>query len=162
MHLATQQEMAGLIVMSPALLVRDWRIRFVPLLRHWLKFVPKDPDPKHADLTDPEAYKRFWSYDVHPVAGGYQVYLLQKLVRAELGRIHLPTLIIYATGDMSIHPQSGPTIYEHIASQDKEQFVLHNSGHGLVVDKECGVVFEKVYAWVVARQVAGQSFGSVR
>jgi len=151
LHLATQREMAGLVAVSPAILVRDWRIHLVPLLRHVIKSMPKDTDPQHCDLADKEAYKGFWSYDVHPVPSAYQVYLLQKLVRAELGRIHAPVLVVYSTRDMTIHPQSGPTLYNEIGSPDKEQLVLHNSGHGIVLDAERETVFEKVYTWVTAR-----------
>ncbi len=151
LHLATEHEMAGVVALSPAILVRDWRMALVPLLRHFIRFMPKDLDPEHCDLTDREALKSFWSYDVHPVPAAYQVHLLQKLVRAELGRIHTPVLIIYATRDMSIHPQSGPTLYKEIGSADKEQLVLHNCGHGLVLDVEREAVFQKVCDWVAAR-----------
>lgn len=151
LHLAAHHEMAGLVLMSPALQPRDWRMKFVPLLRHFIKFVPKDTDPQHSDLTDPEAYKRFWSYDAYPVAAAYQLFLLVKLVRSELARIRLPTLVIYATGDMSIAPQSGPVTYNRIAAQDKQLLVLHNSGHGLVVDSECKFVFRKAHEWMMAR-----------
>lgn len=150
LHLAAQHEMAGVVALSPALLVRDWRIHLVPLLRYVIKAMPKDPDPQHSDMTDKEALKDFWSYDVHPVAAAYQIYLLQRVVRPELGRIRTPTLIIYATGDMSIHPQSGPTLYNEIASPGKEQIVLHNSGHGIVLDAEREVVFQKTYGWMMA------------
>jgi len=152
LHLAVRHEVAGLILMSPPLYVHDWRMRFVPLLRHFIRFVSKDTDPRHSDLTDAEAYKRFWSYDVHPVASAYQVLLLQKLVRSELERIRFPTLIIYATRDVGITPQSGPALYNGISTEDKELLVLHNSGHGLVVDSECGFVFQKVYKWIMAHQ----------
>jgi esterase/lipase len=52
---------------------------------------------------------------------------------------------------MSIHPQSGPTLYNEISSADKEQLVLHNSGHGIVLDAEREIVFQKVLDWVAAR-----------
>lgn len=51
---------------------------------------------------------------------------------------------------MMIAPQSGPATYNGIASQDKEMVVLHNSGHGLVVDSECDLVFQKAYEWIMA------------
>ena len=150
LHLAAQQEVAGVAALSPALLVRDWRVRLLPLLRHVVKAMPKDPDPQHSDLTDREAFKGFWSYDVYPVAAAYQLCLLQKVVRRELDRIRAPALVVYATGDMSIHPQSGPTLYKEIGSPDKEQLVLHNSGHGIVLDVEREIVFQKVCDWVAA------------
>nr|MBC7245018.1 alpha/beta fold hydrolase [Chloroflexota bacterium] len=152
MHLAVQHKLSGLILLAPALQVRDWRLQFVPLLRFFIKEMPKDNDPKHSDLTDPEAYKRFWSYDIIPIPASYQLYRLQKVVRAELGHIRVPTLVIYSTRDMSISSQSGPLTYQRIGSEDKELLVLHNSGHGLVVDSERQFVFQKVYEWITARQ----------
>lgn len=150
LHLATQRDMAGLVAISPAILLRDGRLHLVPLLRHVIRTMPKDTDPQHSDLADKEACKGFWSYDVHPVPSVYQLYLLQKVVRAELGRIHTPLLSIYAERDMAIHPQSGPTLHAEIGSQDKEQLVLHKSGHGIVLDAEREVVFAKSYAWMAA------------
>jgi carboxylesterase len=150
LHLAAEHDMAGVAALSPAILIRDWRIRLVPILRHFVKAMPKDSDPQHSDMTDKEALKGFWSYDIYPVPAAYQVYLLQKVVRPELGRIRTPLLTIYATGDMSIHPQSGPTLYKEIGSPDKEQLVLHNSGHGIVLDVERQMVFQRVYEWVAA------------
>jgi carboxylesterase len=150
LHLAAQHEMAGVVALSPAILARDWRIPLVPLLRHVIRAMPKDPDPQHSDLTDKEALKGFWSYDVYPVAAAYQLYLLQRVVRSELGPIRTPVLIIYAERDMSIHPQSGPTLHKEIGSPDKEEVVLHNSGHGIVLDVERGAVFQKVSDWMAA------------
>ena len=153
-HLAVHCELSGLILMSPAFWVRDWRMNLVPLLRHLVKFVPTDPNPEHSNLTDPEAYKRFWSYDVYPTAAVHQLLALQNVVRPELERIRQPTLVIYATGDTDIAAHSGPNTYKRIAARDKELLVLHNSGHGLVVDSESELVFQKVYAWTTARQGA--------
>ena len=152
LHLSAHHEANGLILMSPALKVRDWRSKLVPLLRHVVEFIPKDTDPGQSDLTDREAYKRFWSYDVHPVASVHQLLRLQKVVRGELDRVHTPTLVVHATGDMSISPDSGRDVYDGIATHDKELVVLHDSGHGLVVDSECEFVFRTVCDWIEARQ----------
>ena len=72
-HLGVHHRMAGLMLMSPAVWVGDWRVRLLPLARHFVKFVLKDADLQHSDLTDPEAYQRFWCYDSYPVAPAYQL-----------------------------------------------------------------------------------------
>jgi esterase/lipase len=71
-HLGVHHRMAGLALISPTDWVRDWRVRLLLLARHFVKFVLKDADPQHSDLTDPEAYKRF-CYDSYPVAPAYQL-----------------------------------------------------------------------------------------
>jgi carboxylesterase len=149
LHLAAQQEVSALITLSPALQLKDWRSTLLPLLRLFLKQIAKPADPTVNDLTDPQAYKRFWSYDSYPVAGAYQLWRAQRAVRPELGRIRCPTLVIYSSGDTVIGAGSGPLIYGGVAATDKDMLVLHNSGHGIVVDSECQVVFERTYAWIV-------------
>ena len=148
LHLAAQLPLPGLLVMSPALELGDRRAALVPILRFFLKYVAKDPDPAHTDLTDPEAYKRFWSYDVYPVEGAYQLWRLQRIVRSELSRVRCPTLVIYSTGDTAIGVHSGPGVYANVASTEKRQLILHNSGHGIVLDTECQSVFAEAHRWI--------------
>jgi carboxylesterase len=150
LHLAAENELDGLIVLSPALELKDARSRLLPWLRFFVRSIPKQPDPRQGDLTDPDAYRRFWSYDSYPTWGAYQLLLAQRAARADLGRIRCPTLVIYASGDTVIGARSGPTIYEGVAAAEKEMLVLRNSGHGIVADTECETVFEKVYRWVIA------------
>jgi carboxylesterase len=150
LHLAVQRALSGLIVMSPALELADRRAALTPYLRHFMKHVPKDPDPTHSDLTDPEAYKRFWSYDVYPIEGAYQLRRLQKCVRRELNQVRCPTLVIYSTRDTAIGVHSGAMVYANVAATEKRQLVLHNSGHGIVLDTESRSVFDESYRWITA------------
>ena len=148
LRLAALRDLPGLVVLSPALEVRDWRACLIPLARLFIKSVSKQSDPAKSDLTDRSAFERFWSYDVYLTEGAYQLWRLQKRVRSELGRIRCPTLIVYSTRDSVIGPHSGRTIYERIASQDKKLQVLQHSGHGIVLDAECRAVFEAAYQWI--------------
>ncbi len=150
LHLAAQRELPGLVILSPALEVRDWRASLIPLARLFIRSVSKDTDPSKSDLTDRSAFERFWSYDVYPVEGAYQLWRLQKRVRSELGRIRCPTLTVYSTGDSVIGPRSGRTVYERIASRDKRLQELQHSGHGIVLDAECQAVFEAARQWISA------------
>ena len=150
-HLAVEHDVSGLILMSPAFWVRDRRAVLTGLLKHLVRFVPKDLAAENSDLTNPQARQCFWSYDVIPVAAAHQVLLLQRLARTELSRVSVPALVIYAVGDGSIAPHSGPRTYERLGAEDKELLVLQNSGHGLVVDSEREFVFERVAKWVADR-----------
>ncbi len=147
-HLAVGCNVSGLILISPAFWVRDWRIHAMPLLRHIVKFVPKDLSQENSDLADSQAYGRFWSYDVHSTEAAYQLLRLQHLARPGLRRVRQPTLVIYAVRDQSIAPYSGPQTYERLGAPDKEQLVLHESGHGIVVDVESEFVFHQVHGWI--------------
>ncbi len=160
-HLAVRHDVAGLVLLSPAFWVRDWRIHVLPIARHFVRFVPKDLEAENSDLSDPQARECFWSYDVNSTAAAYQATILQRKSRAELQKVHQPTLVVYAVRDQSIAPYSGPRTFEHIGAQDKEMLALHRSGHGLVVDSERQLVFEKVYEWIAAHRGKGAA-GSPR
>jgi carboxylesterase len=151
-HLAMHHEVSGLVLLSPGFWVRDWRIGWMPILRHCIKFVPKDLAQENSDLADPEARKRFWCYDVHSTEAAYQYLVLQRLTQSELPRVRQPTLVVYAARDQSIAPYSGPRTYQHIGAKDKELLTLHQSGHGLVVDSERETVFQRTYEWIAARR----------
>jgi len=153
-HLAVRRDVSGLILISPAFWVGDWRIHVTPLLRHVIRFVPKDLSRENSDLADPEARTRFWSYDVHSTEAGYQTLMLQRVTRSELRRVLQPALVVYAVRDQRIAPYSGPRTYEQLAAPDKEQLVLHKSGHGIVVDSESEFVFRQVHDWISARRGA--------
>jgi esterase/lipase len=57
-------------------------------------------------------------------------------------------LVVYSTGDRTIHRDSGRYTYEIAGTPDKELLVLHNSGHALTVDSEWRVVAERTEQFI--------------
>lgn len=149
-HLGAARSPATLALLSPALHVRQPLLRFSSLLRFLPWSLPKDRDPEHSDLTDPGANGKFWSYDVWPLPAVYEFYRLQLLARAEMALVRAPSLVIYARGDRTIAPRSGPALLQGLGCADKDELVLHNSGHGIVADSESEAVFEATYRWMAA------------
>ena len=150
LHVAAHHPVAGLVLLSPALCIRNPLLRLAPLLRHLKWSIPKDRNPEHSDLTDPNALKRSWSYDVWPLPAVYQFVAMQRLARAEVGRVTAPSLIVRSVNDMVIAPETGRVLFAGLGSADKEEMILYNSGHALIVDSEAEAVFEAAYRWIVA------------
>jgi len=150
LRLAALHPIAGAILYSPALIARDWRMKFVRPFRHIMRWNRKE-EPQDADLTDPEAHKMLWSYDVIPGESAYQVSLLQKEVRRLLPSITVPVLIFQSSRDALIRPECGRIVHDEVASADKTLIVLHNSGHCLTVDSEREFVWQKTHEWIAAR-----------
>jgi len=151
-HLATRQPLAGVILLSPATWLRDWRMLLLPLARRFVKYVPNEAnDRRNSDLKDPEACQRLWCYDQYSVEAAYQLQILQRMVRSELGQLQAPTLIVFSTLDKSISITAGPETYKRIAASDKRLLILRNSGHVVTVDGERGRVFEATYQWMMQR-----------
>lgn len=151
-HLATRSPVAGVILLSPATWLRDWRVIFLPIARGFVKQVPnKAKDPHHSDLVDPNAQRQIWCYDMYPIAAACQLQVLQRIVRSELEELQAPTLIMCSARDRSIATEAGPETYKRIAAQDKKLLVLQNSGHVITVDSERERVFEAAYTWMMER-----------
>jgi len=155
-HLATRLLVTGVILLSPATWLRDWRMLLIPLARRFVKYVPNEAnDQRHTDLRDPNAHKRLWFYDEYSVEAAYQLQVLQGIVRSELGELQAPTLIVFSTQDRSIAIRAGPDTYKRVAARDKKLLILRNSGHVITVDGERERVFEATYKWMMERVSAG-------
>jgi len=151
-HLATRLPVAGVILLSPATWLRDWRMLLIPLARRFVKYVPNEAnDRRHTDLKDPDAHQRLWFYDEYSVEAAYQLQILQGIVRSELAELQAPTLIVFSTQDRSIAIRAGPDTYKRIAARDKKLLILRNSGHVITVDGEREQVFEATYKWMMER-----------
>jgi carboxylesterase len=151
-HLGTHRPVAGVILLSPATWLRDWRMMLLPIARRFVKYVPNEAnDRRHSDLKDPEAHRRIWCYDMYPVEAAHQLQVVQRVVRAELGELQAPALIVFSTQDRSIGFKAGPETYKRIAARDKRLLVLRNSGHVVTVDSERERVFEATYQWMMQR-----------
>jgi carboxylesterase len=159
LRLAALRPVDGVISYAPALMALDWRVKFVRPLRHIMRWNRKE-EPQDADMTDPEASKMLWSYDVNPGESVYQVALLQKEVRRLLPSITAPILIFHSTRDGAIRPECGELTYNSVASAQKELVLLHNSGHCVTVDSEREFVWRKTHEWIEERMAAGQIGGA--
>ena len=146
---AHHPELGGIITYSPALWVVNRLIYLTPVLKYLVRTRPKSGE---ADLTDPKAATRMWSYDHHPTFGAHEVLKLMRQVRPLLPRITCPLLIIHSTLDSQIDPTSAQRTYDRIGSTDKELVTLHNSGHALTVDSEWESVAQKTYKFIQAHQ----------
>jgi carboxylesterase len=149
-HLAVRYgDIAGIVLYSPALKVANRLAFLLPVIRHIIPQWPEGTDDKN-DLTDPEALGRIWDYETTPTTGAYELLKLQRVARAELERVRVPALVLYSTGDTTIHPTSAKLTFDGLGSQDKELVTLYNSGHCITVDSEREMVFARTWGFMVA------------
>lgn len=145
---AKYSDIAGLLIMAPAVKVKSW---FLPLtlgLRYLLKYPPPGFVEEEA-LGDPEAIHRIWCYDRLPVWGGAELYLLQRRVNRALPRIRQPIHIFQGRLDNWLSPQAAQLVHDGVASTDKTLVWLEHSGHNLLVDGERESVWAQSYDWMV-------------
>ncbi len=101
-----------------------------------MEFVPNVPE--NPDIN----------YAKNPVNGTYELGKLMKFVEGNLPKITIPTLIVQATGDPVVNPQSADEIYSKISSKDKELVKIKSDRHGIIRGKELKEVSEEVIAFL--------------
>jgi carboxylesterase len=145
---ARHTEIAGIMLYSPAIAVRNPLIHLTPLLKHIVPFWSAGK----SDAVDPAANERLSTYAVTPTHGAHEVYKLMRAVPGLLPQVTAPALIVHSTGDRSIAPHSAQRTYDRIGSADKALVTLHNSGHNILVDAEWETVASKTYQFIEEHQ----------
>ncbi len=139
-------ELAGIVLYSPALKIANWRLHLTPLLRHFMKSLQVTEE---SDLHNPEAESWLGGFARYSIPASAELLALQRYVRRNLSRVQTPALVVYSTGDRSIHPQSGPETVRMLSRQvPVESLVLHDSGHAVVVDQKWETVAETTFRFV--------------
>lgn len=152
LHLAANQPaVRGLLLFAPGLLVSERRLPLAAVVRYVQPLRPKD-ELATLDLADPKGFDRCWSYEEYPVGGAYQLWRLQRAVRAELAKVHQPIIIFQGRRDTAVRQDSPQVILDRVRSTDKRIVWLERSGHVLTVDTECDEVFAACLAWLKAHQ----------
>jgi carboxylesterase len=145
LHLATHHPVAGIVVMATPPYIADWRFRFVPLAKHFLRWVVPGIE---SDLTDPEAEKRLFSYKRLPVHCIASLGELIRLVRQELPQVKVPALIMQGEKDHHIPTDSAQIVFEELGTAQKEIVWWPNSGHCITVDSERETVWARAYEFI--------------
>ncbi len=143
---AHHDDMAGIVLYAPALRIADWRLNLTPLLR---PFVHTYRQSGESDLHDPQAAQWMGGFERYPIGAAAELWHLHRHVLRDLSHVRTPALVVYAEGDRSIHPTSGPETVRRLSQQTSvEALVLRDSGHAVVADKEWETVAEATYRFV--------------
>ncbi len=101
-----------------------------------MEFVPNIPE--NPDIN----------YARNPINGTYELGQLMKVVEGNLPKVSIPALIIQATGDPVVNPQSADEIYAKINSSDKELIKIKSDRHGIVRGKELKEVADEIISFL--------------
>ncbi len=131
---------AGVLLFAPALSVKN--LFLLGLLRYLKPYIGQVAEEAEEETED--EYIHPWKgYKVKPTWAGYELYRLQKIVRADLAKIKQPILIFQGLHDETIEVKSSQIIFEQVSSPLKKLILLENSAHCIILDKELDDVVEK-------------------
>ncbi len=145
---AHHPDLPGAMVYSPAVKIADRRLELAPLVKYFVRTLPKEDSD--TDLTSVDAQQHLWSYDENPVAAAAELLKLRRAVERLLPQVVCPLLIIHSTLDRSIHPDSARLTFDLTGTPAiyKQLVTLHNSGHNLGVDSEWEFVAESTLQFI--------------
>jgi carboxylesterase len=147
LYLAAHRSIAGAVAMSAPAYLKDWRLKLLPITRHFIKWHHSSGE---LDLTDPTGRERVFFYRRIPVLFGQQVNRLLREVRGSLARVKVPVLIMQGCCDRTIPADSAQILFDGLGTQDKEIVWWPNSGHAITVDSEREAVWARAYEFIAA------------
>lgn len=140
LHLGTHVRAQSLTIFAAPIFLTDWRLAFVPLLKHLVPAVPKPAAGE--DIKDDEARKNFVGYDADPPRAVASLLELLDHVRADLGEIRSPTLLMHAREDHRVPYECMAAIAEGIGDSAPVRTVtFEDCYHVLTIDQEKDAVF---------------------
>jgi len=142
LHLAAHYQIDGVVALAPGLHLRNKFAYLSGLLSpfFWYSWKKSGPDIK--------AQVKTHTYNIIPLKAINQLLLFLKHLENDLGDVYSPTLIIYASNDHVIHPESSREIYQKISSPSKRILELRESYHIITLDVEKEIAIQEVVKFI--------------
>lgn len=149
LRLAQTAPVAALVTVGVPLVLGPPVPQLLPLLRLFVKARPK----RTSGVEDPEALARHPRFPAMPLASVAELIALQRVVRADLGKIEAPILVAHGALDRTARPRDAERLFAEVATPDpdKELFLLARSGHVATVDYD-GVALARAAADFLLRR----------
>ncbi|MEP6462675.1 MAG: alpha/beta fold hydrolase [Frankiaceae bacterium] len=127
-------EIAGLVLVNPSIMMKDPRLIVLPILRRFLTTLPGiASDIKKPGVTE-------LAYDRNPPQALSSLTDLWRTVRADLGKVTAPILILRSTDDHLVKPVNSQTLRNELRCPLQE-LLLNNSYHVATLDNDAPTIF---------------------
>lgn len=130
-------DVAGLVLVNPAVASTNKQLLAVPLLKHLVKAMPAIGD----DIKKPGVSE--YAYAKTPLKPLHSMVQAWKQVRADLAKVTAPVLLFRSAGDHVVDPSSARLILEGVSSTDTSERILEDSYHVATLDNDAPRIFEE-------------------
>lgn len=133
---------AGLVSMSTIYQIDDARLKILPILSKFVKYIDKGK----SDWQDEQAVEDHFSYDYYPTKALLQLAKLLEVMRNTIPNVTVPALLMHSRLDIGVPLANLEKIYRAIGTPEnlKEKIVLEHSGHVVTRDKDKEKVFSAI------------------
>lgn len=138
-RIASQLPIERAAILAAPIYLQDKRVPLFPILRYFVKYLPKQKRNYH------EAAKYNVAYDKMPTKPIGSILQMIKTAKAEyIPKIEIPFLVMQSKIEHTVAPKSAQYIYDNIKSKVKKLVWFEHCGHILTLDNEREKVFELV------------------
>lgn len=143
-------DVAGLVLVNPAVHLEDPRLRLLPLIR---RIVPSFPGIA-SDIKKPGSTEL--AYDRTPLHALASMIALYADVVPRLGRVTQPLLLLRSLEDHVVPASSSRLILDSVGSSDLTEVVLENSYHVATLDNDAERIVKESLAFVSRLSAGGR------
>lgn len=130
-------DVAGVILVNPAVASRDKRLLALPVLSRLLPSLSPIANDIRKPGVDEMAYSR------NPLKALHSMTKLWRDVSARLPQVRQPTLLFRSVTDHVVDPLSGEIIANRIGAAEFTEVLLHDSYHVATMDYDADLIFER-------------------
>lgn len=128
---------SGIVLVNPSILSQRRELMFLPVLK---RFVPSLKGIA-SDIADPTAAED--GYDRTPLKALDSLRRAWRTVRADLGRIEMPVLLLHSATDHVVEPENSRALLAELGSEDVTEVVLTRSYHVATLDYDAPEIFSR-------------------
>jgi carboxylesterase len=140
-------EIAGLIMVNPAVASTNKQLLLLPLMKHLVKAFPAIGNDIKKEGVEEYAYTKT---PLKPLASMLEAW---KRIRADLPQVTAPVLLFRSADDHVVDPSSARIILSAISSADAAERVLTESYHVATLDNDAEQIFSESAEFI--RKVTG-------
>jgi carboxylesterase len=147
-------DVAGLLLVNPALLTQRLDARLLPLIARLTgSWAPIASDIKKAGVTE-------LAYPKLPTRAMMQLRRLWAATRADLGLVTAPVIVFHSAEDHVVEPVNSAVLLANVGSTDTTEVLLENSYHVATLDNDAPTIFTGSVDWIRKRSGAGDDPGT--
>ena len=128
-------DVAGLILVNPAVHTERWDRHLLPVVRHIVKAFPGIINDTKKVGVDEGGYSKL------PLHAVYSLQQAWATIKTDIARVTSPALVLHSRVDHVVEPSNSEWILNHISSADRTEIWLENSYHVATLDNDAPLVF---------------------
>lgn len=138
-------------LIAPAYQVRRSNLRFAPLVRPFVRRIPKPPR-RHPDDGDPDRQFLRSQYGTHHLTKGLSSFLhLQRLATRRLPYLRSDVFVVLSEKDETVDPSVDAIIRSRSNARSIETMMLHESRHDMADGPEKEELADALCGWFTVR-----------